>query len=59
MDKPLLSLDFIYSRETKKFFIYNLETNHEFFPKSVYITKSDLNNKPISKIMINLVTKGD
>ena len=58
MIKKVVSLAFTYSKESQKFHVYNLATEHEFFPKKIYISKKDV-DKPIKKVTMNLILQED
>jgi len=58
MAKKVISLAFIYSRESKNYHVYNLASEHEFFPKKVYISNKDMKD-PINKITLNIAIEED
>ncbi len=54
MARKVISLAFSYARESKKYNVYNLADEHEFFPKTIYISKKDM-KEPIKKVSINII----
>lgn len=58
MSKKVISLVFIYSRESKNYHVYNLAGEHEFFPKKVYVSSKDMKD-PVNKITLNIIIGED
>lgn len=58
MPKKVISLGFIYSRETKNYHVYDLAGEYEFFPKHIHISKKDV-EKPVKKVTMNLIIQED
>jgi len=55
MPKQILSLGFVYARETKKFCVYKLSPEHEFFPKEIYVSKNEMERK--ERLTVNIITE--
>ena len=57
MPKIVIGFKFSYIRDTKKFFVYQIIGEHDFFPKEVYLSKSTL--KTPSKELIMKISQED
>ena len=55
MAKKVISLAFIYARETKNFHVYNLaDEEYPFYPKKVHISKKDAKDAA-KKVTLNII----
>lgn len=55
MPKKVISLAFIYARETKNCHVYNMaDEEYQFWPKKIYISKKDV-KEAAKKITMNII----